>query len=82
MSQQEKLLDRLKRKPKDFTWSELESLLAGFGYRQEVGSGSRRKFIHEKTGVVISLHEPHPRKELKTYQVRDVLAHLKEEKYL
>ena len=82
MSRQEKLLDRLKQKPKDFTWSELETLFTGLGYRQEAGSGSRRRFIHEKTMAVISLHEPHPRKELKAYQVRDVLAHLKEEKYL
>jgi len=82
MSQHEKLLDRLKRKPKDFTWSELETLLAGLGYGQEPGRGSRRKFVHERTSVVISLHEPHPGNELKAYQVREVLAHLKEEKYL
>jgi predicted RNA binding protein YcfA (HicA-like mRNA interferase family) len=82
VSQHEKLLDRLKRKPKDFTWSELETLLKGLGYQLEMGSGSRRKFIHEKTAVVLSLHQPHPANELKAYQVRDILAHLKEEKYI
>jgi predicted RNA binding protein YcfA (HicA-like mRNA interferase family) len=82
MSQYEKLLDRLKQKPKDFTWSELKTLLAGLGYKQELGRGSRRKFVHEKTAAIISLHEPHPGKILKAYQVKEVLAHLKEEKHL
>ncbi|MBV9226567.1 MAG: type II toxin-antitoxin system HicA family toxin [Acidobacteriaceae bacterium] len=82
MSQHEKLLSRLKQKPKDFTWSELETLLAGLGYKQEPGRGSRRKFVHAKTAVMISLHKPHPGHELKAYQVREILAHLKEEKYL
>jgi predicted RNA binding protein YcfA (HicA-like mRNA interferase family) len=82
MSQQAKLLERLKRKPKDFTWGELETVLEGFGYQQERGSGSRRKFIHPETGAMISLHEPHPRKVLKAYQIRDVVDHLREEGYL
>ncbi|HEX7359477.1 MAG TPA: type II toxin-antitoxin system HicA family toxin [Bryobacteraceae bacterium] len=79
MSQREKLLDRLKSKPKNFTWSELENLLEGLGYTQERGAGSRRKFIHRKTGTMISLHEPHPRKELKAYQIKAVLEHLNQE---
>jgi predicted RNA binding protein YcfA (HicA-like mRNA interferase family) len=82
MSRGKKLLERLKTKPKDFTWAELEAVLDGLGYRQEKGSGSRRKFIHEETGAMISLHQPHPRKELKSYQIRDILTHLREEHYL
>jgi HicA toxin of bacterial toxin-antitoxin, len=78
MSQREKLLQRLKNKPKDFAWDELETLLGGLGYAQETGSGSRRKFYNEETQALISLHEPHPRKTLKSYQVNDVLSHLKE----
>lgn len=46
------------------------------------GSGSRRKFVHRETKVTISLHEPHPANILKAYQIRDVLLHLKQEKYL
>jgi hypothetical protein len=46
------------------------------------GIGSRRKFVHEKTGAIISLHKPHLRNELKAYQVRDVLTHLKEEQFI
>lgn len=82
MSQITKLLDRLKAKPKDFTWGELEKVMEAFGYEQEKGSGSRRKFFNAETNALISLHEPHPRKELKAYQVRDILNHLKQENYL
>lgn len=82
MSQQDKLVERFRRKPTDFTWSELKRLLAGFGYREEAGSGSRRRFVHAQTGVSIGLHEPHPRNALKAYQVSDVFDHLRQEGYL
>jgi predicted RNA binding protein YcfA (HicA-like mRNA interferase family) len=78
MGRQTKLFERLRTKPTDFTWQELEALLRGLGYEQERGSGSRRKFYNKGTGALISLHEPHPRKILKRYQVNDVLSHLKE----
>lgn len=78
MSQKKKLLERLKTKPKDFTWEELESVLTSFGYQAESGAGSRRKFFNSKTGDAINLHQPHPKNILKSYQIRDVLIHLKE----
>ncbi len=82
MSQIEKLLDRLKSKPSDFAWSELERILGALGYRQEKGDGSRRRFFHSETGDVISLHEPHAKKILKAYQIRDIVAHLRQKGYL
>ena len=78
MSQHRKLLERLKNKSKDFEWNELIKLLGGFGYELECNNGSRRKFYKESTGALIALHEPHPQSVLKSYQVREVLAHLKE----
>jgi len=79
MGQHDKLLERFRSRPKDFRWEELKTLLGRFGYEEEKGRGSRRKFLNPKTGVSISLHQPHPRNELKSYQVRDVLDHLKQE---
>ncbi len=78
MSQRDKLLERLKTGPKDFTWGELERLLDGLGYKQERNTGSSRKFYNESTGALICIHQPHPRNILKSYQVRDILQHLKE----
>ena len=40
-------------------------------------SGSRVKFI--RGDIPISLHKPHPRKELLEYQVKQILAILEEE---
>jgi hypothetical protein len=79
MGRHEKLLERLRRRPKDFRWEELKTLLSGFGYEEERARGSRRTFSNSNTGVSISLHQPHPRNELNSYQVRDVLEHLKQE---
>ena len=79
MRQHKKLLERLRSRPKDFRWEQLKTVLSGFGYEEEKGSGSRRKFFNPTTGVSISLHQPHPGNELKSYQIKDVLEHLKQE---
>lgn len=81
MSRRDKLIEKLKRKPRDFTWSELTTLLAGLGYvevRRGKTGGSRRRFTHD-TAATISLHEPHPGNVLKVYQVELVLETLEQE---
>lgn len=81
MSQHQKLLERLLRKPKDFTWDELKSLLEGFGYEEVTGGktgGSRRRFIHKDHGPIL-LHKPHPGNLLKTYQITQVITYLRGE---
>ncbi len=48
MSKKEKLLERLKAKPKDFTYDELKTLLNYLGfneYNKEKTSGSAVKFV-------------------------------------
>lgn len=81
MSRRDKLIEKLKRKPRDFTWNELVTLLKGLEYtevkRGKTG-GSRRRFVHE-TAAMISLHKPHPANELKAYQVELVLETLTQE---
>jgi hypothetical protein len=69
MSKTEKLIARFKTKPKDFSYNELVTLLAGFGYRQTQGSGSRVVFTNEKSNHKIKLHKPHPGNILKRYQL-------------
>lgn len=80
MSKAEKLIKRLLSKPKDFTYGELETLLRGFGYKEvKMGktSGSRVAFIHNETKHIIRLHKPHPRPELKRYQLEYLIEELK-----
>lgn len=79
MSKAEKALNRLKAKPKDFTWQELQAVLKHFGYKEVKGGGSRRKFVHLVNKVSISLHQPHPRPIMKRYALEIVLDHLTEE---
>lgn len=81
MTKREKLIQRFRSKPKDFTWNELVALLEGFGYAR-VGSGktggSRVRFVHAKYPP-ISLHRPHPTPVLKRYQVEQIEEMLKGE---
>jgi hypothetical protein len=79
MSKQQKILKRLLSKPTDFTWSELATLMKGLSYDLQKAGGSGRKFAHNETGATLFIHEPHPSKVLKPYQVRDVLYHLTKE---
>ncbi|HDR1354570.1 type II toxin-antitoxin system HicA family toxin [Pasteurella multocida] len=81
MSRNEKLLQKLNKKPppKDFTWDELRSLLLSLGFEEKQGVGSRVKFIHQRLAYPVSLHRPHPGNEVKKYvieQVKDALDEL------
>ena len=81
MERNEKLLARLKQRPKDFTWGELTNLLKNLGYMQiKTGKtgGSRRRFIHS-TAPTITLHKPHPGRIVKRYVINDILELLKRE---
>ena len=81
MTRKEKLLRRFLSKPKDFTWEELVTLLSSLGFLEEKAGktgGSRRRFGSE-TGVIISLHKPHPQNILKMYQMEQVREILEQE---
>ncbi len=79
MNKLKKALIRLQNRPKDFTWSELQVVMKHFGYQEKMGRGSRRKFIHPYTNAVVSLHEPHPKPQVKSYVLDIIIAHLREE---
>jgi hypothetical protein len=79
MGRKEKLLARLLSRPKDFSWSELQTLMRQLGYEEITGRGSRRKFINTQTKRIVSLHKRHPDDTLLEYQVRDVLDFFEQE---
>ena len=82
MSKHQKALKRLLTVPKDFTWSELITLMTSLSYDLQKAGGSGRKFVSTETGSTLFIHEPHPAKVLKLYQVRDVIHHLKKDGHL
>ena len=83
MSKKDKLITRLKSKPKDFEFNEAKTLLELCGYVMSNSgktSGSRVCFTLGKK--VFRMHKPHPRKELLEYQVNELLEELKQEDLL
>lgn len=55
------LLDRVRQRVTRCDWSEFVELAEAFGFVLVAGKGSRRRLIHT-TGYVLSVHEPHPRR--------------------
>lgn len=81
MGQKEKLIKKLKSKPKDMTFEEAETLLKYLAYtRSDKGrtSGSRVMFTNNEHAPIL-LHKPHPRKELLAYQVKQLAEILEQE---
>jgi len=81
MARRDKLVKRFGTLPSDFTWQELVTMLAGFGYREASGGrtgGSRVKFLHDMRPPII-LHKPHPTAVLKRYQMEQIREMLRTE---
>ena len=81
MGQKEKLIERLKAKPKTFTFDDAEALLRYFAYRKSnkgKTSGSRVMFVSDGHPPIL-LHKPHPRKELLEYQIKQLREILEQE---
>lgn len=80
MSKKDKLIERLLKKPKDFTFDEMESLLSYFGYQlKQGGTGSGVKFIKDGSNEVINFHKPHPNRILKKYVLDQVIEKLRKD---
>ncbi len=82
MSKKDKLIKRLLSQPKDFTFDEAEMLLKCFSYYPDnkgKTSGSRVGFYNRELDSKISLHKPHPRKELLVCQIKQIIKELEEE---
>jgi predicted RNA binding protein YcfA (HicA-like mRNA interferase family) len=56
--------------PTDIRWGEVENELKRYGFRKTNGNGSRRRFYHSKSKVLVLIHEPHPQPTIKPYVVR------------
>lgn len=79
MSKIKKEIERLKSRPKDFTYNEAKRVLNNFGFIENnkgKTSGSRVKFIDEQNRI-IELHKPHPKNILKLYQIDLIINKLK-----
>ena len=78
MSTKDKLLERFKSLPPDFTFDELTRLLSFWGFRLDhrgVTSGSRVSFV--KGNERIKFHRPHPGNIMKKATLKDIYNLLK-----
>lgn len=84
MGTKDKLIERFRRLPADFTFEEAESLLKGFGcVRCDKGKTSGSRVIFRNAGKrPIMLHRSHPQKTLKGYAVRQLPADLTESGFI
>jgi hypothetical protein len=85
MNRQDKLLKRFYNLPRDFTFAEMQSLFAHFGFHQEnkgATSGSRIIFVNSDNDDRYIMHKPHPGNIIKGYVMRQVLTFLKAKKYI
>lgn len=81
MTRRDKLVIRLKSRPRDFTWDELVRLLSSLGYKEAPSGktgGSRRRFVHPEAPA-IALHKPHPGNIVKMYVIDEVTTLLMDE---
>jgi len=85
MSRKQKMIDRLRSKPKDMTFRELEALILALGYKKHSKgktSGSRVEFRQDGKSP-IRFHRPHgSRKELLRYEIDYALGILESEELI
>jgi len=83
MSTKDKLIERFKKQPKDFTWEELVRLFGIFGFSvANKGKTSGSRVIFENGNDRFLAHKPHPRSIVKAAALRQVLSYLTENDYI
>jgi len=80
MAKKDKLVERLKSRPKNFTFSEIETLLSSLGFKKSnKGKTSGSRVAFELGNIDIEVHKPHPQKELPEYLIKKILQTLESE---
>ena len=81
MSKNEKLIERFKTLPSDFTFEEMQKLFSIFGFVENSKgrtSGSRTEFENKEKELSYTLHKPHPVNAIKKYVMKQVLEYLQD----
>jgi len=85
MGTKDKLIERFKRQPKDFTFNELTRLFQVLGFeisQKGKTSGSRIEFFNGKKELSYGAHKPHPDSAIKSYVMKQVLEFLTSNKLI
>lgn len=83
MGTKDKLIDRFKSQPNDFTWNELVRLFTLYGYEMgNKGKTSGSRVIFKKGESSYVAHKPHPNSIIKPYVMKQVMEFLKNNKMI
>jgi hypothetical protein len=85
MGTKEKLIERFKRQPKDFTFNELTRLFQVLGFeisQKGKTSGSRVEFVNNEKELSFGAHKPHPDCAIKSYVMKQILEFLTSNKLI
>ena len=83
MSKRQKLIDRLKQRPRNFTYSEAETLLLSLDFEMSnKGKTSGSRVVFTRDSAEIFMHKPHPQKELSPYVIKEILMVLEREELI
>ena len=84
MSQIEKLLEKLKKSPKNISFTETVRIFENYGYIMTTGGKTSGATVTFKNvgGDTFSMHKPHPSGKLKLYAVRNIRLFLEERKLI
>lgn len=77
MSKNNKRIERLLSKPKDYTFDEAKTLLESLEYELcNKGKTSGSRVMFKKESLFIMLHKPHSPNIMKQYAIRDLINNL------
>ena len=85
MTKKDKLIQRLCQLPKDFTFTELETVFLRLGFEKDdkgKTSGSRVRFYNSKLKMQYLAHKPHPFSIVKEKALKDIVDYLTENKLI
>ncbi len=76
MGTKDKLVERFKRQPKDFSFDELTRLFGILGFeisQKGKTSGSRIEFVNNEKELSFGAHKPHLDSAIKSYVMKQIL---------
>jgi predicted RNA binding protein YcfA (HicA-like mRNA interferase family) len=83
VSTKDKLIERYKRQPQDFTWEELVKLFNILGFTVDSkGKTSGSRILFENGEDAHTVHKPHPANIIKQYVMKQILKFLTEKGYI
>jgi len=83
MSIKDKLVERFKKQPSDFTWDELVRLFGIFGFEMSnKGKTSGSRVMFEKGNKKYYVHKPHPSNIINKCSIKQVFDYLKNNNFI